>query len=316
MLEKLRKNLIDKNIKNKKILVGYSTGIDSTCLLHSLYALRDELNLSICALHINHGWRSESDEEEKFAKKFCEKLKIEFFTKKLNSSIQKSETSARDVRYKLFEDYKNQLGADYVFLAHNKEDNAETLIYRIAKGTGLDGLRSIPYERDFYLRPLLNISRSEIEKYVKDNNLEIREDSSNSDTKYNRNFIRHKILPLMKEINPTCIDSITNLIEVTKNGYEIIEDKMAEIRQKIFNGDKIISREFLKLKRSYKIEIIENLIKNDLKNPNLKKIESVVDFIDETLNENQDPQYRKWKKFSINSELFLYVNKKEIYKGK
>ena len=74
--------------------------------------------------------------------------------------------------------------------------------------------------------------------------------------------------------------------------------------------------EFIKLKKPYKLEIIENLIKDDLKNPNLKKIENIVQFIEDTLNETQDPQYRRWKKFSINSELFLYVNKKEIYKGK
>lgn len=316
MLEKIKNFLIEENIRNKKIITGYSTGADSTSLLYSINSLKNEFNLEVAALHINHGWREESAEEEEFAKNFCEKLGVEFYCEKLDASVQKTETSARDKRYEIFEKYKNKLNADYVFLAHNREDNIETLIYRIIKGTGLDGLRSIPSKRDFYMRPLLNISRAEIEEYIKNNNLEIREDSSNSDTKYNRNFIRHKILPLMKEINPTCVDSMANLIEVTKNGYEIIEDKLKEVKQKIYDGDKIISSEFKKLKRPYKIEIIENLIKDDLKNPNLKKIEDVVSFIDNTLNEEQDPQYRKWKKFSVNSELFLYVNKKEIYKGK
>ena len=104
---------------------------------------------------------------------------------------------------------KEKFEADAIFLAHNKNDNIETLIYRLIKGTGPKGLLSIPKNRDFYYRPLIEFDRCEIENFAKENNIDFVIDSSNSDNKYKRNLIRNEILPLMKKINPEVINSIS-----------------------------------------------------------------------------------------------------------
>lgn len=318
MQNKVRKFLKEHNLKGKNALVGYSSGVDSTVLLHILNSLKEEFSLkSLTAVHLNHNWRGEfSDEDEKFAQNFCKNNDIDFYSEKLPPDIQKTETTAREKRYEFFENCKRKFNADVIFLAHTKDDNIETAIYRIIKGTGIEGLRSILPVRDIFYRPLLEISKEEIINYAKENNLEYREDNSNTDIKYRRNFIRHKILPLFKEINPTAEASISNLIKVAQAEYELIEEKMEEIKEKLFENGKIKTEEFSKLPKSHKMKIIQNYIKNDLKNPNSRKIEQIIDFIEETVKEKQDPQFRKWKKFSINSELFLYVNKKEIFKEK
>ena len=312
--DKVKKFLSEYNLRNKNILIGYSTGVDSTVLLHVLNNLKDEFNFkSITALHLNHNWRGEeSNKDEEFARKVCGNFGVNFYSEKLPQSTKKTE---RDKRYEFFYNCAEKFNSDVIFLAHTKDDNVETAIYRIIKGTGLDGLRSILPVREIFYRPLLDVSKKEIIEYAKKHLLEYREDSSNSDTKYMRNFIRHKILPLFKEINETAETSINNLIKVAQAEYEIVEDKLNEINAQVFEDDKIKTQKFIKLPKSYKMKVIQNYIKENLKNPNSRKIEQIIDFIEETIKEGQDPQYRKWKKFSINSKLFLYVNKKEIFKG-
>lgn len=311
------KNFLKKyKIKNQTVLVGYSTGSDSTVLLYILNSLAKDFNLKITALHLNHGWRKEiSDKDEKFARDFCKKINVDFISEKLDEKAKQNETTARDLRYDFFKRHAEKLNSKCVFLAHNKQDNVETAIYRIIKGTGLDGLCAISEHRGIFYRPLLKFSKEEIENFAKDNRLEFRFDKSNDDTKYNRNFIRHEILPLFEKINKTYLTSIDNLTGVARQEKVIVEDKIAEIWQKISKGDKIITEEFLNLKNEYQMKIIQNYVKDDLKNPKSAKIKQIVDFISKTFKEKQDPQFRKYKKFSINSKKFLYVNKKEFFKG-
>ncbi len=312
MQQEVKKFLTTNNLAGKTLVLGYSTGVDSTVLLHILSKIKD---VKIVAAHLNHNWRGEdSKKDEKFARDFCKKLNIEFYTKTLNNNVKKTETAAREERYKFFEECALKFGADGILLAHNLNDNIETLIYRIAKGTGLEGLRSIPAVRGKIYRPMLNIARDEIEKYAKSHKLNTREDSSNADTKYKRNFIRHKVLPMLEEINPAYKNSLNNLITVANYECEIVDDKIEEIKNLIFKKGKIQTPLFAKLKKAYKIKILQNYIKDELKNPNLKKIEQILKFIEDELQSGQDPQFRKWKTFSLNSKKFLYVNKKEIFK--
>ena len=193
---KVKKFLKEWNMQGKNILVGYSTGVDSTVLLHILNSLKDEfLFKSLTALHLNHNWRGlESDIDEEFAKSFCAENKINFYSEKLKGDIQKTETSARDKRYEFYKRCSKKFNSEFVFLAHTKDDNIETAIYRIIKGTGIEGLRSITPNRDIFYRPLLDVSKEEIINYAKKHNLNYREDSSNTDTKYKRNFIANFII--------------------------------------------------------------------------------------------------------------------------
>ena len=316
MKAKIEEFLKEYSLENTTALVGFSGGADSCALIHILNSVKNDFNLKLVGIHLNHGWRKEeSDRDEEFARKTCENLKIGFYSEKLSDKISKTETSARDARYEFFEKCAKKHNSNVVFLAHTRDDNIETAIFRFIKGTGPEGLLCIPQNREIFYRPMLDISKNEILKYLNENSIRYIEDSSNNDTKYKRNFIRHEILPKFREVNENADVCINNLIKVLKLEYEILNDKLDEIKKDIFKDNKIDAEKFGKLKKSYKMKIIQNYIKDDLKNPNSRQIEKIVDFIDETTSEKQDPQFRKWKKFSINSSLFLYVNKSEIFKG-
>lgn len=211
------KNFIEKYKLSGTFIVAFSGGYDSMCLLDVLNKLRYD----IAAVHLNHNWRGEESlAEAKVCEEFCTSRGIKFYTETLPDNIEKTETAAREARYKFFKRCAEKFNSKTVFTAHNFDDNAETVLYRIIKGTGIAGLQGIAERRDIYYRPLLSISREEIEKYCRQNNLHPNNDSSNSDTKYKRNLIRHKILPLMKEINPKVTNAINSLSDIAKQEDE------------------------------------------------------------------------------------------------
>ena len=138
-MREIVKNFIKiHNLENKKILVGFSGGADSCALLYCLNSLKNELNLKLVALHLNHNWRGESAKaDEIFAHKMADELGIEFYSETLPDEVQKTETVAREKRYDFFSLCAKKFNSNCVMLAHNKNDNLETLVYRIIKGTGL-----------------------------------------------------------------------------------------------------------------------------------------------------------------------------------
>ena len=172
------------NINNPAItyLVAFSGGFDSMFLLD---ILRKSTDNRIVAIHLNHNWRKgECDIEEVNCRNYCNKIGVEFYSEKLSQDCPHTETFAREARYVFFKKCATKFETNVVFTAHNKNDNVETLIYRIFKGTGIKGLSGISEHRDIFYRPILNFSREKIENYCKENNLSPNIDSSNSNTKY------------------------------------------------------------------------------------------------------------------------------------
>ena len=207
--------------KGKTILVGLSGGADSVCLTHALKSA----GFSVAAAHVNHSLRGdESDGDEEFVKEFCKKLDIPLFIKK--ADVKKTakengrglEDEGRIVRYGFFESV--DIPGKVIATAHNKGDFAETVFLNLLRGSG--GLRGIP-EREGIIRPLINVSRSEIEEYCKDNNLSFRTDSSNLSTDYTRNKIRLDIIPKLREINPSVEDAIMRAAEINKLDRDVVE---------------------------------------------------------------------------------------------
>ncbi len=316
MKNAIKSFILNYKLENSKIIVGFSGGADSVFLAYILHSLKEELNLEIILAHLNHNWRGEhSKHDEDFSRDFAHKLGLEFYTETLDDTVQKTETVARDVRYDFFKRVKIKFGANAILLAHNKDDNVETAVYRIIKGTGLEGLKSIPEVRDDIFRPILNFEKSEILEYLKTNNIIHTEDNSNQDTTYARNYIRHKILPDFEKINPTYKNSISNLIEVAKGESEILDFVLEETKKDVFEGNKINTQKFLNLIYPLKLKMMYNYLKCDLKFFDYKRFQRIVDFIDEHANKEANFKSRKYVKFSINSKLFLYVNQKEIFKG-
>ena len=243
MLQKFQEH-ITKNfpfLKDKKLLIAISGGIDSVVLTH----LFSELNYSISLAHCNFQLRhKESYLDEKFVKDLGEKLNIKTFTTSFNTeSFSKknklsTQIAARELRYNWFQELVEKHQFDYVLTAHHAEDNLETFLINLTRGTGLEGLTGIPVINKNIVRPLLIFSRKEIEQYAQENNFKWREDASNTEIKYLRNKIRHEVVPKLKEINPNLLDSFEKTAGFLQESQQIIDDRVKEV------SDKIVSTNF------------------------------------------------------------------------
>lgn len=205
MIHKVKQTIGDYNMisPGDKIVVGVSGGPDSICLLHVLNEISSELHITIVAVHINHCLRGkDADEDEVYVKEFCKKINVKFYSKKvdINKLSEKMniscETAGREARYDFFKQVMEITQANKIAIAHNANDVAETILMRIMRGTGLEGLIGIkPIRDNIYIRPLINIKREEIENYCKENNLEPRIDKTNLQNIYARNKIRLDLIP-------------------------------------------------------------------------------------------------------------------------
>ncbi len=224
-----------------KIVVAVSGGADSVSLLHSLYMLKEEYNLTLYTCHLNHMLRGkDADDDAKYVEELSEELSIESFieakdieeySKQMKMSF---EEAAREARYDLFDRVINKTKANKIAVAQNMNDQAETVLMRLARGSGLEGLTAIKYKRDNIIRPLLAISREEIEKYCTDNKLLVRTDQTNFETVYTRNKIRLELIPYLKDkLNENVIHQIHNTSELLQNDLDFIikevEKKYASI---------------------------------------------------------------------------------------
>lgn len=237
--------------RGDKIIVGVSGGPDSMCLLHILMNLKDEFSLNLIAAHVNHGLRGiDADEDEKYVREFCYKNNIKFTSIKADVhklSIERNlscESAGRDLRYEFFEKLKKELCASKVALAHNLNDQAETVLMRVIRGTALNGLSGIkPVREGVFIRPLLYSNRREIEEYCLKNNLNPRIDKTNFETIYARNKIRLELIPYIeKNFNKDIINTLSRLAESSRIDSNYI-DQNSENKFKIYctlEGDKVI----------------------------------------------------------------------------
>ena len=286
-------------LENKKILAGFSGGYDSLCLLDILH----KLGASITAIHLNHNWRGEESlRDEEFCRDYCQTNGIEFYTETLSKDVPHTEAAAREARYDFYKRCAEKFRADAIFTAHNLDDLAETVLYRIIKGTGVTGLQAISEKRGIVYRPLLDIPRVEIEKYCAQNNLKGIFDSSNDNVKYKRNFIRKKLMPLIAEVNPNYLRAFKNLSQNAEETMEIVDDYMAKISLETAN----ITEHFIKLGAPLQnYLILDFFIKNNLEYDR-EKILSIVDFI----KENASSKSGKTK--SITTDLWIFVNSEKF----
>ncbi|MBI2429932.1 MAG: tRNA lysidine(34) synthetase TilS [Ignavibacteriales bacterium] len=212
----------------QKVIVAVSGGIDSIVLLDLFLWLRSIKKIDVVAAHINHGLRGkESDGDEKFVRRLCEKNGIplysdRFATKKIARKAKRSvQETARDLRYTFFDTLKKSLNADRIATAHNANDNAETMLMNFFRGTGIEGLAGIPVQRGDIVRPFLCVTRHEIERYAGKRKLRYREDSSNRHDDYTRNYVRHKIIPkIERRINPSLVETLSNMSEIIRLNSE------------------------------------------------------------------------------------------------
>ena len=252
MLAKFQ-NHINQNLlflKEKKLLLATSGGIDSMVLLE----LCHQLKLDIRVAHCNFQLRGdESDEDEKFVKTQCEKLDVLLFinhfdTKKFAEKQKLSiQVVARNLRYDWFNTLLINNDYDYILTAHHLDDSLETFLINFTRGSGLEGLTGIPQQNGNVIRPLLPFSRNEIEAFAKENNIQWREDSSNALDKYLRNKLRHDVIPVLKELNPSLLDSFENTISNLKQSQSLVNDASQMVYKQVVSEEDTIKIDISKL---------------------------------------------------------------------
>ena len=228
------------------IVIGLSGGPDSVCLLNLLCSIREELDLKLAAVHINHMIRGEAaDGDELYAKELCKKLQVNFYSKRIDINKYakenkiSSEAAGREVRYEYFNKIMEQLDFNKIATAHNANDQAETILMRVMRGTGLEGLGGIPVKRDnVYIRPILFMKRGEVERYCEDINLKPRIDATNLERNYSRNKVRLDILPYMQNnFNSDVIEAINRMGLLLQADNKYIQGKVEEVYNKVCNKD-------------------------------------------------------------------------------
>jgi len=257
-----------------KILLAISGGIDSVCLADLL--IRSGYNVEFA--HCNFKLREkESDQDEIFVSDLANKNKIPFHHISFDtnhyalSNKLSIQMAARELRYEWFEKVRREISADYIAIAHNQNDNIETFFINLINGTGLKGLRAIQNKNNFIVRPLMFASRNQIGEYVKSKSLNFREDSSNKSKKYQRNKVRHDLIPLLKQINPSIENTIADEIEIIKNTYSIFKEQVDRVVKEIScqtdDGIKISKNKLIKLEPidTYLYEIFNVFGFTDLK---------------------------------------------------
>jgi len=250
-------NHINQNLSflNKsRLLIAISGGLDSVVLTH----LCHQLKLNIGLAHCNFNLRGdESDGDEEFVLQLAEDLDLEVFIESFETEDYaktyklSTQMAARELRYDWFDELAEQLNFDFILTAHHADDNLETFLINLSRGTGLDGLMGIPEVNNKIVRPLLTFSREDIETYAKTNKLTWREDSSNASNKYLRNKLRHDVIPVLKEINPFLLQNFESTQNHLQDSKQIIEDTIVRIQKKAVyvDNDNVIRLSIKKLKK-------------------------------------------------------------------
>lgn len=268
MTNKLKKAINEYAMLNgvKAVIVALSGGADSVALLHCMNKVCKELEISLSAAHLNHTLRAdESDRDEDFCRELCKNLNIPILVRRedvqryAEESKQSIELAARDKRYSFFSEICN---ADTVVAtAHTASDNLETMLLNLTRGTAIKGLCGIPPKRDIFIRPLIYCTRSDIEAYCKENNLDFVTDSSNLTDDYTRNVIRHKVISVLKDINPSVETNAANTAESLRKDNLFLQQKSEELFDEIYDGESVDANLLNEADYALKSRVVAKLLK-------------------------------------------------------
>lgn len=291
-LEKFKKFIEENNLieKGDSIVSAVSGGSDSVFMLEMLLAIKDDYNLKIIVSHVNHGLRgAEAQRDEDFVKKLAEKNGLIYEVEHIDMAGYAKEHSltceeaGRKLRYLFFEEIKEKYKADKVAIAHNENDVAETIFLNIFRGTGLDGLESIPLRRDFYIRPILCFEKSEILDFLKENNIRYVDDSTNFTNDYKRNMIRNEIIPFIKKnFNENIVSSMSRLASIAKENNLYLEDIIKDKYINIVKSNTIDREGFNELNHYEKTLVLRKFLRenlNYLNNISKDNIEDMINLI-------------------------------------
>lgn len=297
MYNLVRSNILEKSLisTGDNVVLALSGGPDSVFLFHNLRILRETIGFNLYASHINHMYRGDDAlHDEEFTRNLCDKYGIELFVKRKNATEYAKdlkvteEEAGRILRYTFFRENLDQVGGGKVALAHNLNDQAETVLQRIIRGTGIDGLSAMTFIKDNIVRPMLNVSKDEIMSYLHENNYEYCIDITNTQDIYGRNKVRLNLIPYLEEnFNPNIQNSLYRMSQAMERDKKIIE-KYVEVKFSELLKEKTENNLVLDLNILKSLDIgeagriirrgIEELKKNTV-NVEMKHIDNAIDLI-------------------------------------
>ncbi len=268
---------------NGTVIAAVSGGYDSLFMLRTLCNLRRLRRFNVIAAHVNHGLRNTAQNDADYVAKICEKLGVTLHCTHLDVAAHAKlhklsvETAGRELRYDFFRQVADKFPADLVRIAtaHNANDNAETIVMHLLRGCGSEGLRGIPPVNNNIIRPIIGITRDEIESAIDKTDLTPCHDETNSDTNYHRNDIRLNIMPQL--LQRCGVNTFNNLAEIMRAEDDYLNSKTDNILRK-FPGGVINRKYFVTLPLAMKRRVLRSLIDND--NLSLIHIDAIIEMCD------------------------------------
>lgn len=307
-------------LSESRICVALSGGADSVSLLIAL----NELHFEVSACHLNHALRGEaSDRDELFCRDLCERLGVPFYSRKINvaelaEKHESIEQAARRVRYAFFEEALGHFGASVLATAHNANDNAETVLLNLTRGTGLKGLCGIPPVRAFgegllVIRPLIYCERAQIEAFLKERGQASVTDATNLSEDYTRNKIRRRVLPELAEINPSILAVIARMTNNLRADSEFLDALAEEALAKTRQGRGWNALELSKLPKPIKARAVRKILNGDGIEPSALRIETALGLL-----EKRSARYNPCKDrfFTIRKGICFVENIKQNYRSR
>jgi tRNA(Ile)-lysidine synthase len=289
LIKKVKNTCFENNLfkEGDRIILAVSGGPDSVCMLDIFSRLQKKYSLNLLIAHVNYNLRkSDSLADEKFTRDLAKKYGLEILVE--NITIAKEdicENYLRTIRYDFFEKIRQDFGFDAIALAHNLDDQVETFLMRIIRGSGLSGLTAMKFKNNFLIRPLLSTSRTKILEYLKINKLSYRTDKTNTQDLFLRNRIRNKLIPrLEKDFNPSVRETIANSLISIAQDSDFLE-KNALKNLKSLNIEKLEKLHPAILRRVLRNSLEET--KGDLKNISVRNIEEIIKIIKSTKSKTQ-----------------------------
>jgi tRNA(Ile)-lysidine synthase len=292
VIDNLKAEGLLRSTPRTHLLLGYSGGADSTALLFLLAEIRSQLPLDITAVYFNHGWRGTPPEELPLVHENCLKCDVPLVIVQADKTLPKTESAARQARYQQLTRLAKDIHADAILTAHHADDQIETLLFRIMRGTGIDGLSGIQKRLDLgaetgsnipVLRPLLDIARKKILEYVHDQQLMYFNDPTNHENRLQRNKIRNEILPFLSQAFPQVKNSLFRLSLVVEGDLQIIEDSVQNIWHDVYGKDEagpyLSAIRFNQLGLPYQRRLLKRFLAEQNLHVDFEKIEDILSFI-------------------------------------
>lgn len=288
IIKRIEKTIVQKALINEgeSVLVAFSGGADSVCLLYALKNLEDKIGFKVLAAHLNHGLRGEeADRDEEFSKDFCKKLGVECITS--NCDVRKyakthnlsEELAGREIRYSFFFSVMEERKIQKLAVGHHLDDQAETVLMHLIRGSGIDGLSGMRHKRGTIIRPLLDFEKQEILDFCRRENLDFCTDLTNFETDYNRNKIRLDLIPKMREFNPAVSKTLAKTAKILADEADFLEDIACEKAKELIDENSCRISELLSVHPAIRRRVVRKMIEAVKKT----KKDISADYIDKVL---------------------------------